>query len=61
MTGHKRVLNTLDAELLTSVNNAELKADLARTRGDVEHHLAEAVKLQAKLRGDAKAVSAVTP
>jgi len=55
--GHQKVLNTINAHLLTSVKSPELKAYLEEIKPTVEKHLEEAKTLQASLEKGKTSVS----
>jgi putative membrane protein len=60
--GHRKVLNTLQNELLPDANNADLKAYLEKIRPTVEKHLkaAEALQLSFEKKATANADSKST-
>jgi putative membrane protein len=57
--GHRKVLNTLQKELLPDANNADLKAYLEKIQPTVEKHLkaAEALQLSFEKKATANAES----
>jgi len=50
VTVHQKALDTLDNVLIPSAEDADLKAELKTTRGDVQDHLDNATALRDKLK-----------
>jgi len=50
---HQKVLTTLDTVLIPSADDAQLKAELTTSRGEVSAHLSMAQAIRNKLAGDA--------
>jgi putative membrane protein len=51
VAGHEAALKMIDTNLLKNAKNSDLKSFMTDTRAAVAHHLDEAKKLQAKMKG----------
>jgi putative membrane protein len=49
VSGHKKVLDGIDKELLPSAKNSELKSMLEKKRNTVKNHLSHAIDIQASI------------